>query len=968
MKAIFTLLLLANACIVSAQWSNTTNLFYDSLHMPVCTNIGEQENAINLRSYPDSGYFVIWEDDRNTATTKKDIYAQKYDKGGTMLWAINGVPVVNGPHDQHFTWSSNDSYRNRKTAASDGAGGFYITYIDDSITNYDWARICVQHILPNGSQVFPGAGFIAAQTPGTEAYNFSEPQLIGDEAGGFYVSYIKNSDNDYVYIYGYKDDAGTMTVHGGALMNENGLQQLVGEQCVGAYRQYILYPGTTVADYNIWPDLQGGCNVIMDMTGNTSSQGKMLCYNKLWKAKKDAVVTVATQFATGDPTTQIFLYHKGDLDALYKLKILNLDGSCTSNTDHFFWVNNELLSNGYMVLDQGGYNYAFPNGVTVPTSGNINVELIACLKRTLNGNSVSLPTLQSYTSASEIFDSIPYQRATYNNPLIGYNTVAPSQMNTLNNFSDTLLAPGSNYSYFSLAGGGSEIYAAALMIEPGQATRSVRLQHLHINRETNNSFAIQITTSSNKGDLIGKELSTGFGGTDVQYDFPLIAASQNGNAMLSITETQRYIRVSPIGNGAQLLWGAMGKPIAPLLYNGHYYDKLNPFVTLDPINGTGLISWEDDRAIPGNTGTNIFMRHLDSLNAVDYIPANKKIQALANGSTTANPAVLTGISKKFSTIEAFNTLNGITSPVVEMLDNYNLGSITVNVYENTGGIRAYNGKAYLDRNYTIKPENNPAGSADINVRLFFTTAAFDALKAEDPAITSPADLGVIKQPNTGSIVPAAYGPITGEETIPQLGWKAVDGGYYIEIKINSFSNFFIQQVASALPVTWLGVQAQWTDTKNAKISWQVSDQQNVKNYTVQQSEDGHFYKDACTVPASVANTYNCIVPAKIGIIGYYRVLQRDMDDRFTYSKTVILKSAAAPFLSLYPNPATDKLYIDGIEGYHAMQVTDINGQIIQQQSVLTRGKYIDISQLHAGIYLLIIQNNSEMHTLKFVKQ
>jgi hypothetical protein len=969
MKSIFTLLLVVtNVFIASAQWSNTSNLFYDSLHMPVCTNIGEQENAINIRSYPDSGYFVIWEDDRNTASTKKDIYAQKYDKAGNMLWAVNGLPVVNGPNDQHFTWSSNDSYRNRKTAVSDGVNGFYITYIDDSITNYNWSRICVQHILPNGSQVFGGAGFIVAQTPVTEAYTFSKPQLIGDELKGFYVSYIKNSDNDYVYIYGYTDDAGTMTLHGGGLMNQNGLQQLVGEACVGAYRQYINYPSTTIVDYNIWPDLQGGCSVIMHMNGNTAEQGKMLCYNRLWKAKKDAVVTVATQFATGDPTTQTFQYHKGDLDVLYKLVILNLDGSCTSNTDHFFWVDNVLLANGYLLLDQGGYEYAFPKGVTVPTSGNINVELIASLKRTIDGNTVSLSALQAYSIASEIMDSIPYQRASNNNPLIGYNTVVPSDVNTLTNFSDTLLAPGSSYSYFSLTGGGSEIYAAALMVEPGQPTRSVRLQHLHVNRETANSFAIHFTTGSNKGDLIGKELSTGFSGTDVQYDFPFITASRDGNALLSITETQRYIRVSPIGNGAELVWGAMGKPIAPVFYNGHYYNKLNPFVSLDPINGTGLISWEDDRAIPGNTGTNIFMRHLDSLHVVDYIPANKKIQALAHGSTVANPAVLTGISKKFSTMEATNTVNDITSPVAEMLDNYNLGSVTVNVYENIGAIRSYNGKAYLDRNYTIKPENNPAGAADINVRLFFTTAAFDALKAADPAITTPADLGVIKQPNTGSIVPAAYTPVTGEETIPQLGWKAVDGGYFIEIKINSFSNFFIQQVASALPVTWLGIQAQWTDNKNAKISWQVGDQQNVKDYTVQQSQDGHTFLDACQVTASAVTGYSCIVPAKASTSSYYRVLQRDMDNKFTYSRTVFLRSTVGLSLAVHPNPVKDKLYLDGIEGYHTLQVADMNGKIIQQQNVSTGLKYINISRLQAGLYLLSVRNDKEIQTLKFVKQ
>src|SRR5450432_489973 len=206
MKYIFTLLfVLINAFMVSAQWSNTSNLFYDSLDMPVSVSTNEQLHSIVIKSYPDSGYFVIWQDDRNSASTKRDIYAQKYDKAGTRLWALNGLPVVNGQNDEHFTWSSNEDYRNRKYAATDNANGFYIAYADDSIDGGDWSRVCIQHIRPDGSQVFPGPGFIAAQTPAGMLYNFSEPQLINDQAGNIYVSYIKNFDNDYVYIDGYKD-------------------------------------------------------------------------------------------------------------------------------------------------------------------------------------------------------------------------------------------------------------------------------------------------------------------------------------------------------------------------------------------------------------------------------------------------------------------------------------------------------------------------------------------------------------------------------------------------------------------------------------------------------------------------------------------------------------------------------------------------------------------------------------------
>ena len=96
MKLFFTLsfLLLLNAG-VQAQWSNTTNQFYDSLDMPVARAASDQKNPLVIKSDPDGGYLVIWEDFRN-ANGNSDIYAQKYDKDGHILWATNGVPVATG--------------------------------------------------------------------------------------------------------------------------------------------------------------------------------------------------------------------------------------------------------------------------------------------------------------------------------------------------------------------------------------------------------------------------------------------------------------------------------------------------------------------------------------------------------------------------------------------------------------------------------------------------------------------------------------------------------------------------------------------------------------------------------------------------------------------------------------------------------------------------------------------------------
>ncbi len=114
MKTVYTFFFLIIMLDSTAQWSNTNNQFYDSLHMAVCTEAGNQANPIIIKSFPDSGYFIVWEDHRKGFYSPAQIFAQKFDKNGKQLWANNGVPVSTGANSQHFTYSTNADYRNYK--------------------------------------------------------------------------------------------------------------------------------------------------------------------------------------------------------------------------------------------------------------------------------------------------------------------------------------------------------------------------------------------------------------------------------------------------------------------------------------------------------------------------------------------------------------------------------------------------------------------------------------------------------------------------------------------------------------------------------------------------------------------------------------------------------------------------------------------------------------------------------------
>jgi hypothetical protein len=205
---LFTLALLFVVTSASAQWSNTTNLFYDSLHMAVSNAAQAQLYTLVVRSYPDSGYFVIWQDYRNDPSGFSDhasIYAQKYDKAGNRLWTADGVPVAIGASNVHYVYNSND-YRDHHYAATDSAGGFYIGYADDSVTNVTYQRACIQHMRSDGTAVFTGSGFVIGSTPA--AGTSVQTQLIADGAGGAYVAFTLTTT--VLHAYDYKDVGGAM--------------------------------------------------------------------------------------------------------------------------------------------------------------------------------------------------------------------------------------------------------------------------------------------------------------------------------------------------------------------------------------------------------------------------------------------------------------------------------------------------------------------------------------------------------------------------------------------------------------------------------------------------------------------------------------------------------------------------------------------------------------------------------------
>jgi len=82
-----------------------------------------------------------------------------------------------------------------------------------------------------------------------------------------------------------------------------------------------------------------------------------------------------------------------------------------------------------------------------------------------------------------------------------------------------------------------------------------------------------------------------------------------------------------------------------------------------------------------------------------------------------------------------------------------------------------------------------------------------------------------------------------------------------------------------------------------------------------------------------------------------------------------IENAAADQLSIYPNPATDVLYIQSPSLIKSIQIMDISGKLfIKQEPKITGDVPISVNELNQGLYLIKIETEEGTYTKKFFKK
>jgi hypothetical protein len=87
-----------------------------------------------------------------------------------------------------------------------------------------------------------------------------------------------------------------------------------------------------------------------------------------------------------------------------------------------------------------------------------------------------------------------------------------------------------------------------------------------------------------------------------------------------------------------------------------------------------------------------------------------------------------------------------------------------------------------------------------------------------------------------------------------------------------------------------------------------------------------------------------------------------------HQQTVGIDELELTNVSVYPNPATDVLYINLSSSIYSIAVTNVIGEIVLKLENKSNTTSLSLSELKQGIYSLLVTSNDKQKQIKFVKQ
>jgi hypothetical protein len=184
---------------------------------------------------------------------------------------------------------------------------------------------------------------------------------------------------------------------------------------------------------------------------------------------------------------------------------------------------------------------------------------------------------------------------------------------------------------------------------------------------------------------------------------------------------------------------------------------------------------------------------------------------------------------------------------------------------------------------------------------------------------------------------------------------------------NRTTRFTIHIKDSPLPVELVSFEGELLDGK-VELSWETASEKENDYFEVQKSVDGNRFIEIDYVSGQgnsneLVSYYSVDANPSLGT-SYYRLKQVDYDGEFSYSNIISISNYSDIAIDIYPNPATDYIYVQipsVSELEVSLKIISMDGKVLLENSWRNESgiKRINISDLPSAQYILRKEINNE---------
>ena len=184
----------------------------------------------------------------------------------------------------------------------------------------------------------------------------------------------------------------------------------------------------------------------------------------------------------------------------------------------------------------------------------------------------------------------------------------------------------------------------------------------------------------------------------------------------------------------------------------------------------------------------------------------------------------------------------------------------------------------------------------------------------------------------------------------------------------------VSSLGVPLPIELLYFSAT-PDTNKVNLNWATATEINNARFDIERSADGIYFSYLNTTNAygngnsTTTQAYKSADKQPLSNTSYYRLKQVDKNGVYTYSSVVPVNFAQMSFIEVYPNPASNDLFMNISKEYNnkMIKIVDALGREVVSQIIYSANvNSININSLAPGVYYIMLNNAEEVHQAKII--